>query len=78
MTVMSRLATKGVLEREKRGRAYVYRAAAEQSEVAGSMLSSCLAPPEIPDAGGFSFETWRPYALPFDGPPRGLWIARRD
>ena len=27
MTVMSRLADKGVLQREKRGRAYVYRAA---------------------------------------------------
>jgi predicted transcriptional regulator len=42
MTVMSRLAAKGVLAREKLGRAYVYRAAAEQSEVAGSMLSSLV------------------------------------
>lgn len=42
MTVMSRLATKGVLEREKRGRAYVYRATSEQSEIAGSMLSTLV------------------------------------
>lgn len=42
MTVMSRLATKGMLVREKLGRAYVYRAAAEQSEVAGSMLSGLV------------------------------------
>ncbi len=42
MTVMSRLAAKGVLEREKQGRAYVYRATAEQSEIAGSMLSTLV------------------------------------
>jgi len=42
MTVMSRLAGKGVLEREKRGRAFVYRAAADQSEVAGSILSGLV------------------------------------
>lgn len=39
MTVMSRLAEKGVLERDKRGRAFVYRAAADRSEFAGSILS---------------------------------------
>lgn len=42
MTVMSRLATKGVLVREKLERAYLYRAATEQSEVAGSMLSNLV------------------------------------
>ena len=42
MTVMSRLAEKGVLEREKNGRAFLYRAAEDQSEVAGSMLSSLV------------------------------------
>jgi len=42
MTVMSRLASKGVLVREKLGRAYVYRAATEQSEVAGPMLSNLV------------------------------------
>ena len=42
MTVMSRLAEKGVLERHKEGRAYVYRPAAEQDTVAGSMLSALV------------------------------------
>lgn len=42
MTVMSRLAEKGVLEREKQGRAFLYRAAAAQSEVAGSMLTNLV------------------------------------
>lgn len=42
MTVMSRLAEKGVLEREKQGRAYLYRPAAGRSEVAGSMLSGLV------------------------------------
>ncbi len=42
MTVMSRLAEKGVLERRKQGRAFVYRAAVDQSEVAGSMLTSLV------------------------------------
>jgi len=42
MTVMSRLAEKGVLERRKQGRAFLYRAAAEQSEVAGSMLTNLV------------------------------------
>ncbi len=42
MTVMSRLAAKGVLEREKRGRAFLYRAATEQSEFAGSILSGVV------------------------------------
>ncbi len=40
MTVMTRLLGKGLLQRHKEGRAYVYRAAAEQEEVAGSLLSS--------------------------------------
>ena len=43
MTVMSRLAKKGVLERHKEGRAYVYRPVAEQDTVAGSMLSTLVA-----------------------------------
>ena len=42
MTVMSRLADKGVLEREKEGRAYIYRAVAGHAEIAGSMLSSLV------------------------------------
>ena len=42
MTVMSRLATKGLLERQKNGRAYVYRPATEQDQLAGSMLSSLV------------------------------------
>jgi len=42
MTVMSRLAEKGVLERQKQGRAFLYRAAADRSEVAGSMLSNLV------------------------------------
>lgn len=42
MTVMSRLAEKGVLEREKQGRAFLYRAVAAKSEVAGSMLTSLV------------------------------------
>ena len=42
MTVMSRLATKGLLERHKSGRAYVYRPATEQAQLAGSMLSALV------------------------------------
>lgn len=42
MTVMSRLAEKGVLQRRKRGRAFLYRAVADQAEVAGSMLSNLV------------------------------------
>ena len=42
MTVMTRLASKGVLERHKEGRAYVYRPAAAQDEVAGSMLAALV------------------------------------
>jgi BlaI family penicillinase repressor len=42
MTVMSRLAKKGVLERRKEGRAYYYTAAASQEKVAGSLLQSLV------------------------------------
>ncbi len=42
MTVMSRLAEKGVLEREKEGRAYLYRPAASQEKIAGSLLRSMV------------------------------------
>ncbi len=42
MTVMSRLAEKGVLEREKEGRAYYYRPAASQEKIAGSLLRSMV------------------------------------
>ncbi|MGB7538753.1 MAG: BlaI/MecI/CopY family transcriptional regulator, partial [Anaerolineales bacterium] len=42
MTVMSRLAEKGVLEREKEGRAYYYRPVASQEKVAGSLLRSMV------------------------------------
>lgn len=38
MTVMSRLAAKGLLHRQKQGRAYLYRAARRREEVAGSTL----------------------------------------
>jgi predicted transcriptional regulator len=38
MTVMSRLAAKGLLHRRKQGRAYLYRAARDRDEVAGSTL----------------------------------------
>ena len=42
MTVMSRLAAKGVLRRRKSGRAYVYEPVAEQEQLAGSMLSGLV------------------------------------
>jgi predicted transcriptional regulator len=42
MTVMSRLAEKGVLERQKQGRAYYYSPAATQEKVAGSLLQSLV------------------------------------
>lgn len=38
MTVMARLAAKGLLHRRKQGRAYLYRAAREREELAGSTL----------------------------------------
>lgn len=40
MTVMSRLAAKGLLHRRKQGRAYLYRAARDRDEVAGSTLQA--------------------------------------
>lgn len=42
MTVMSRLAEKGILIRRKHGRAYFYSPAASQEKVAGSMLRSLV------------------------------------
>ncbi len=42
MTVMSRLAEKGVLERRKDGRAYYYTPAGSQEKVAGSLLHSLV------------------------------------
>ena len=42
MTVMSRLAEKGVLERRKDGRAYYYSPSASQETVAGSLLQSLV------------------------------------
>lgn len=42
MTVMSRLADKGMLRRRKQGRAFVYSPAAGRDEVAGSMLSGLV------------------------------------
>ncbi len=42
MTVMTRLADKGLLKRHKDGRAYVYRPAASQDAVAGSLLQSVV------------------------------------
>lgn len=42
MTVMGRLAEKGLLRRRKQGRAYVYEPAVEQEAVAGSLLQSLV------------------------------------
>jgi predicted transcriptional regulator len=42
MTVMSRLAEKGLLARTKEGRAYVYTAAVNQERAAGSLLQSLV------------------------------------
>jgi len=42
MTVMSRLAEKGILERHKEGRAYLYRPATAQEKLAGSMLRALI------------------------------------
>lgn len=42
MTVMSRLAEKGLLVRHKEGRAYVYKPADSQEKVAGSLLHSLV------------------------------------
>ncbi len=42
MTVMSRLAKKGMLDRRKDGRAYYYSPAASQDRVAGSLLRSLV------------------------------------
>ena len=43
MTVMSRLAAKGLLRRQKEGRAYVYAPATPQHAVAGSLLKDLVA-----------------------------------
>jgi BlaI family transcriptional regulator, penicillinase repressor len=42
MTVMSRLAEKGMLARQKEGRAYFYTPASSQEKVAGSLLQSLV------------------------------------
>jgi predicted transcriptional regulator len=42
MTVMSRLAEKGMLDRQKEGRNYVYTPTASQEKVAGSLLRSVV------------------------------------
>ncbi len=42
MTVMSRLVEKGILERQKEGRAYYYTPSASQEKVAGSLLHSLV------------------------------------
>ncbi len=42
MTVMARLAQKGLLERRKEGRAYYYTPAASQQKVAGSLLNALV------------------------------------
>lgn len=42
MTVLSRLRDKGLLDRRKEGRAYVYLPAATQEKVAGSLLRSLI------------------------------------
>jgi predicted transcriptional regulator len=42
MTVMARLAEKGILERRKEGRAFFYTPVASQQKVAGSLLNSLV------------------------------------
>ncbi len=42
MTVMSRLAEKGMLDRQKDGRAYFYTPASSQDKVAGSLLQTLV------------------------------------
>src|SRR5512139_1945552 len=42
MTVMSRLAEKGMLERQKEGRAFYYTPAASHDKVAGSLLQTLI------------------------------------
>lgn len=42
MTVMSRLAEKGLLERRKEGRAYIYTPGPPQEKLAGSLLESLV------------------------------------
>ena len=42
MTVMSRLAEKGLCERQKEGRAYYYTPVASQEKVAGSLLQALV------------------------------------
>ncbi len=42
MTVMSRLAKKGLLKQQKAGRGYVYSPKASQEKLAGSMLRSLV------------------------------------
>ena len=42
MTVMTRLAEKGLLNRHKEGRAFIYTPAASQEKLAGSMLDSLV------------------------------------
>jgi len=42
MTVMARLAEKGILERRKEGRAFYYTPVASQQKVAGSLLNSLV------------------------------------
>ena len=42
MTVLSRLVKKGLLERHKEGKAYLYRPATSKEKLAGSMLRSVV------------------------------------
>ena len=42
MTVLSRLAEKGILERRKDGRAYIYTPSSSQDKMAGSLLRSLV------------------------------------
>jgi len=42
MTVMSRLAEKGIFKRQKEGRAYYYTPVASQDKVAGSLLQALV------------------------------------
>lgn len=50
MTIVTRLYEKGLVERERRGRAFVYRPAGSKEEVAARALLSVLGSTENPEA----------------------------
>lgn len=50
MTIVTRLVEKGIVERERRGKAFVYRAAGTKQEMAARALLSILESTEDPQA----------------------------